>query len=80
MSPKRPVTVTATVIADFVFCPEAWRIAQLGHASANQPAREAGTVRHIETAAVERAAGGSIAVGRILILIALLALAAWVLT
>lgn len=70
-----PETVTASEIASFVFCPEAWRLAEIGHLSANQPERDRGTVHHADKATAERVAGGSIALGRILILFALLALA-----
>jgi hypothetical protein len=36
---KNPNIVTASEIADFVYCPEAWRLAQCGHQSANRVAR-----------------------------------------
>jgi hypothetical protein len=38
-------TVTASEIGEFLFCPESWRLAALGHQTANQPARDQGT-RH----------------------------------
>ena len=75
MPSQPPETVTASEIADFVFCPEAWRLNAIGAPSANQPKREAGAAHHEEKAAAEQVAGGSIAVGRILIAVALLALA-----
>jgi hypothetical protein len=37
----QPAIVTASEIADFVFCPEAWRLEHLGTPSANEPQREA---------------------------------------
>ncbi len=58
-----PDTVTASEIAEFVYCPEAWRLAQLGHGAANQPAQDEGTAHHAEKANAERVAGGSIAIG-----------------
>jgi hypothetical protein len=67
-------TVTASEIGDYVYCPEAWRLAQLGHESANHSVQRAGTSHHARKAAAERIAGGLIAVGRILIVAALLAL------
>lgn len=70
-----PETVTATEIADFVFCPEAWRLAQLGHRAANQPARDAGTAHHAGMTTAEGTAGRAIAIGRVLIVLALAALA-----
>jgi hypothetical protein len=75
MEDQPPETVTASEIAEFVFCPEAWRLAQTGAPSANQPIREAGTAYHSGQAAAERVAGGAIAIGRILVAVALLALA-----
>ncbi len=73
--PQPPETVTASEIAEWAFCPESWRLSAVGTPSTNQPKREAGAVHHEEKAAAERAAGGSIAIGRILIVVALLALA-----
>ena len=78
MPERPPENVTASEIADFVYCSEAWRLAQLGHKSANQFVRKAGTAHHAQKATAERVAGGSIALGHILIAIALLTLAAWV--
>jgi hypothetical protein len=78
---RNPDTVTASEIGDYVFCAETWRLAQLGHESANQPQRKGGTTHHAYKATAERVAGGSIALGRILVIIALLALAAlWALS
>ena len=70
----KPDTVTASEIADFVYCPEAWRLARTGHESANQLACEASTAYHTRKAAAERVAGGSEALGRVLIVGALLAM------
>jgi hypothetical protein len=53
---------------------------QIGHLSTNQAVREAGTTHHTRKASVETIAGGSIALGRIPIVVAFLALAAWVLS
>lgn len=70
-------TVTASEIGDYVFCAEAWRLRQVGTPSANRAEQEAGTGHHAAKATAERVAGGSIAAGRLLICLALLALAAW---
>jgi hypothetical protein len=70
---RHPETVTASEIADYVYCGEAWRLAALGHESANRPSRDAGTVHHARKATAERAAGVSIAAGRILVVLAILA-------
>jgi hypothetical protein len=75
----KPDTVTASEIADFAYCPEAWRFSALGHQSANRAVQVAGTDHYTGLATSERVAGGSIAIGRFLIVIALLALVSWVL-
>lgn len=67
--------VTAAEIAEFVYCPEAWRLARTGHESANRLAREAGDRHHHRKAAAEKVAGGAVALSRILIVVALLAMA-----
>jgi len=72
---NRPETVTASDVAEFVYCPEAWRLKELGHRPTNQRERNAGTIHHARKALVERLAGGFIAFGRILILLAILAMA-----
>jgi hypothetical protein len=71
---RTPDTVTASEIGDFVFCNEAWRLAQTGHSSANQAVQRAGISHHVQKATAERVAGGSIAIGRVLIVLALLVL------
>jgi hypothetical protein len=78
MPRHNPDTVTATEIANHVFCAESGRLTLLGHQSANGTVQVAGTIHHSRKATAERVAGGSIALGRILIVVALLALAAWV--
>jgi hypothetical protein len=69
-----PETINASGIADFVFCPESWRFARLGHESANQPRRDAGSDHHASKAKAERVAGGLIGLGSFLIALAVLAL------
>jgi hypothetical protein len=71
---RPPETVTASEIANWVYCPEAWRLDALGLPSGNQPERAAGIRHHAHKATAERVAGSSIALGRILIVLALLAL------
>lgn len=73
---NQPEIVTASDIASYVFCPESYRLSLLGHESANQAEQQAGERHHKRKATVENVAGGSIALGRWLILAALLALAA----
>ena len=43
---NRTDTITSSEIADYVYCQEAWRLAQLGHESANRRERDAGTAHH----------------------------------
>lgn len=74
---NRSETVTASDIAEYAYCPESFRLQELGHESANQPARDRGTRHHALKAFAERVAAALIALGRILILAALLALAVW---
>jgi hypothetical protein len=70
--------VTASEIAEFVYCPEALRLTLLGHEPANQPVRDAGTTHHTRKARAERVAGDSIALGRWLVIAALILLgSAW---
>ena len=64
--------VTAAEIGEFVYCPEAWRLAHTGHESANQFARRAGTAHHQRKAVAERVAGSFVALGRVLIVAGLL--------
>jgi hypothetical protein len=74
MPERPPGSVTASEIASYVFCPEAWRLAQLAHQPSNQAERDAGTVLHARTADTERTATAAITLGRVLIVIGLLTL------
>jgi hypothetical protein len=68
--PRSPDTVTASEIADYVFCLEAWRLAQIGHPSPNWPIRNAGTVHHADLTTSETVATGAIAIGWWLVILA----------
>jgi hypothetical protein len=73
--------VTASEIACYAYCPEQWRLQYgLGLDPENRAALEAGTRHHARTAAAERLAGGALAMGRLLVLLALLGLLLWVLS
>jgi len=67
--------ITAQEIACWAYCPEQWRL-QYGQGlrPANQAELNAGTRHHEQKAVVERVAGGSIAVGRILAVLAVVML------
>ena len=70
-----PEMVTASEIAAFVYCPEAWRLEKgLGLEPGNQQALDAGTQHHDRKAGTERIAGGSITLGRILAALAVMVL------
>jgi hypothetical protein len=67
--------VTAVEVANFVYCPEAWRLEHgLGLEPGNQAALDAGTRHHTRKAVAERMAGGYIGLGRLLVVVALAAL------
>ena len=74
--------VTATEIAAFVYCPEAWRLQYgLELKPGNQAALDAGGRHHARKAVAEWLAGGSIALGRWVAVLAILTLLVlWVLS
>jgi len=71
---QRPEDViSASEIAAFAYCPEAWRLEHgLGLEAQNRAARDAGTRHHARKAVAERVAGGAMGLGKILVLVALL--------
>jgi len=72
--------ISASEIASYAYCPEAWRLEHgLGLAAGNRAFLDAGTRHHAGKAVVERLAGWSIFLGQALVLVALLALLLWVL-
>ena len=74
-----PALVTASEIASFVYCPEQWRLQHgLGLEPGNRAALDAGTRHHAGKAVAEHLAGAALALGRLLVLLALLALLLWV--
>lgn len=78
---REPEMVTAREIASFAYCPEQWRLEHgLGLSAANQAELDAGRRHHTAKAIAERLAGGAIAIGRILVILAILALVIWVAT
>jgi hypothetical protein len=67
--------ISAQEIACLAYCPEQWRLEYgLGLPSVNQAAFDAGDRHHVRKTVTERVAGGSIAIGRFLALIAVVAL------
>jgi hypothetical protein len=70
--------ITASEIASYAFCPEAWRLeCGLGREAANQAARDEGSRHHARKAVAERAAGGAIGLARLLLLVAFLLFLLW---
>ena len=64
--------MTASDIANWIFCPESWRLSATGVPSVNQTTRDSGTAHHTEKATAEIVAGSSIALGWWLIIAALI--------
>src|SRR5438045_3244462 len=70
--------VTASEIASFVYCPEAWRLEHgLGLEPGNRATRAAGDRHHERKAVAERVAGGAVGLGRVLVVLAVLGLLLW---
>jgi hypothetical protein len=67
--------ISAAEIACFAYFPEQWRLEYgLGLKPANRAARDAGTRHHARKATAERMEGGSITLGRFLLLLAVIGL------
>ncbi len=67
--------VTASEIACFAYCPVQWRLQYgLGLQPGNRAALDAGKRHHWWKAVAERIAGGSIGIGRVLVMVAVLVL------
>ncbi len=67
--------ITASEIAGYAFCAEAWRLEYgLGLPAENRAARDAGTRHHARKATAERIAGGVLGLARVLIVLAVVAL------
>jgi hypothetical protein len=70
--------ITASELASFAYCPEQWRLQYgLGLKPGNRAALDAGTQRHARLAVAERVAGGSMEMGRLLIIVAVVLLGLW---
>lgn len=68
--------ISAEEMACFAYCPEQWRLRYgLGLPPANRVVLDAGTRHHERKAVAERIAGGSISLGKALVLAAALLLA-----
>jgi hypothetical protein len=63
MNHRDPDIVTASEIAAWAFCPEAWRLDALGAEPVNQAARDRGEVTHVRKAALEEGSRSVSSVG-----------------
>lgn len=67
--------ITAAEIGCRAYCPEQWRLQHgLGLKPGNRAVLDAGTRHHVSKAVAERVAGGSISLGRLLVVVALVVL------
>ena len=67
--------VSAAEIGAFVYCPEACRLQEgLGLEPGKRAALDAGDQHHAGKAVAERIAGGSMGIGRVLVILAVLVL------
>ncbi len=70
--------ISAEELACWTYCPEQWRLQNgQGLPAENQAALDAGTRHHERKAVAERVAGGSIALGRFLIVLAIVLPLLW---
>ena len=72
-SPKPESILSASEVASWAYCPEAWRLEYgLKLTPGNARERASGERYHVVKAHAERAASGSIALGRVLLALAAL--------
>ena len=77
MTKRNPDLVSASDIASYSYCPEAWRLGQgLGLAAGNEEQRLRGERVHVQTAAVERHSTAALRVGFVLLALGVVALVA----
>lgn len=60
---QNPEIVSASEIASWVWCPEAWRLRAIGHRSANPQALLRGEEHHAQQAAFERRSRSATSLG-----------------
>ncbi len=73
MGKRKRELVTATEIACWAYCPEQWRLQHgLGLKTENRAGLAAGDRHHARKAVVERVAGMFIALGQVLLVLAML--------
>jgi hypothetical protein len=75
MKRRHPDIVSASDIASWTFCPESWRLTELGHRPTNQRSLDQGESYHLEVTAAERSSGRGLRLGLLLLVVAALVLA-----
>jgi hypothetical protein len=75
MNPKASDVVSASEIASWAWCPEAWRLEALGEEPQNEEERARGTRFHARTAAAEKLSRRVARLGRWLLVLGLVAAA-----
>jgi hypothetical protein len=73
MNPKANDVVSASEIASWAWCPEAWRLEALGKEPQNEVERDRGTMFHARTAAAETWSRRVARLGRWLLVLGLVA-------
>jgi hypothetical protein len=71
--------VSASEIVSWAWCPESWRLDALGDEPENRAALRRGEESHARTAVVERQSSVTLRAGPVLLLLAVVALAAYLL-
>ena len=77
MDTKRTDVVSASEIASWEWCPEAWRLEALGAEPGNQESLDRGEAFHTRTAAAEVWSRRAAALGRWLLVLAVLVALLW---
>jgi hypothetical protein len=75
MKPKTDDVVSASEIASWEWCPEAWRLEALGEEPQNEAERARGTTFHARTAAAATLSRRVARLGRLLLVLGLVAAA-----
>lgn len=76
MKQTNPDIVSASDVSSWAYCPESWRLSELGHEPANQLSLTRGESHHDEARWAEQSTRRSIRLGTVLLVIAAVLLAA----
>jgi hypothetical protein len=75
MTPKDPRIVSASDVASWAFCPESWRLSELGFRPSNTTSLDRGEAHHAVGCRVERTTSRQARVAWVLLILAALGLA-----